>query len=766
MDDIAQQCQPNHRKRKAPNDDPQDPVDPEHANDPVVVSSPAAPSSLAPRQSGSWPAAGPLWPTCLAFRPSPQKRPRLQKRESRRDNNNYGPLARRIGRRSSRPPRSPPHPRLGNDLEDIGIVSTSDPGPSSGSLLRLRDTVFTKSVPPSAISSIPIDPSSTHIPPVQPPINRNTLKELDLDVIIRNPQLRHELLFDPGLQFRPTATRRKTERAEKYWAAITTELESDCTCVSFDVRGKPHPTICACAHVSTPSLNPVVAFSPALQVVTLRMPSRIRALLDEFLEVLLLVIQPLSSVAGANISPTKAQQAEHIAQAAHIRSVFDPALIEQELKHKLFDPSGLFRVIGLTLQGHCAPMRDHAVELMVQVAQTCAPGGEGDKADAVRAVRMCMDILELMKLDIANHQLQTLRPFLMRTSGQFELRSFKSRKNIEQECCFQKTREWLAAAHSSLLSRTDPIPHHLYPPGHLKYHALQKNQQIYLATLKGLTDLVFTSPLPTNLGSLSVVPPSPTPSHQGSLPVILPLPGYPETSYLDNTRIILLSTDAVDLTALYMFLLLYRQLKFSNSKSPASRVVSDEWELGKLKQEIRDIGSARLGYAFYCGEAVAAISDTEDGIDAEELEKWRSLKQSVVLQIAMRAKSGITMEGSSLPAVDESLLAVAQRWADANIQHNSVLSEMLRKRLRDAVFDAVVGLAYPGRDASGLNADFSMLGLRTASNRPSSLDAKVAGTGMEALGEEIGALADHISKLALIHLNTYLPLYEVEHFLD
>ena len=43
-------------------------------------------------------------------------------------------------------------------------------------------------------------------------------------------------------------------------------------------------------------------------------------------------------------------------------------------------------------------MRDHAVELMVQVAQTCAPGGEGSKADAVRAVRMCMDILELMKL--------------------------------------------------------------------------------------------------------------------------------------------------------------------------------------------------------------------------------------------------------------------------------------------------------------------------------------------------------------------------------
>lgn len=206
------------------------------------------------------------------------------------------------------------------------------------------------------------------------------------------------MLFDPGLQFRPTATRRKTERAEKYWTAITAELESGCTCVSFDVRAKPHPAVCACAHVAMPSLNPAVAFSPTLHVVTLRMPSRIRSLLDEFLEVLLLVIQPLSSVAGAHVSPTKSQQAEHVAQAAYIRSVFDPALIEQELKHKVFDPSGLFRAIGLTLQGHCAPMRDHAVELMVQVAQTCAPGGQGSKADAVKAVRMCMDILELMKL--------------------------------------------------------------------------------------------------------------------------------------------------------------------------------------------------------------------------------------------------------------------------------------------------------------------------------------------------------------------------------
>ena len=130
------------------------------------------------------------------------------------------------------------------------------------------------------------------------------------------------------------------------------------------------------------------------------MPSRIRRLLTEFLEVLLLVIQPLSSISGMYVNPDtfKAQMQEHTAQAAYIRSIFDPALIEQELKHEVFDPSGLFRAIGNTLKGHCAPMRDRAVETMVQAAQACAPGGTGTKQDAVKAVMMCMEILELMKL--------------------------------------------------------------------------------------------------------------------------------------------------------------------------------------------------------------------------------------------------------------------------------------------------------------------------------------------------------------------------------
>lgn len=208
------------------------------------------------------------------------------------------------------------------------------------------------------------------------------------------------MLFDPGLQFRPTCSRRKRDTSDKYWAAILQEIETACTCVTLDSHGNPQPLVCICAPLSSPPSSPVIAPSSGTNGYTFRMPSRIHRLLVEFLEVLLLVIQPLSSISGMYVNPDtfKAQMQEHAAQAAYIRSIFDPGLIEQELKHQVFDPSGLFQAIGNTLKGHCAPMRDRAVEMMVQAAQACAPGGTGTKRDAVKAVKMCMEILELMKL--------------------------------------------------------------------------------------------------------------------------------------------------------------------------------------------------------------------------------------------------------------------------------------------------------------------------------------------------------------------------------
>jgi hypothetical protein len=237
----------------------------------------------------------------------------------------------------------------------------------------------------------------------------------------------HDLLFDPGLHFRP-GRQKRGEHSEKYWNAVIQELENGCTCVSFDLQGKPNECVCVCRRVP-PSPNPVLDFSTARPVRTWRMPSRVRPLLTELLDLLLCVIQPLSGISGY-VSPNtlQAQRQQHAMQATRLRSVFDPDLIEQEIRHGVFDPSGLFQAIGQVLKGvsisyilhsqkkfriflwlaHCAPMRDQIVEAMVEVARSCAPGGSGTKADAVKAVRMCLDILVLMKLvSIPNFTLDT-----------------------------------------------------------------------------------------------------------------------------------------------------------------------------------------------------------------------------------------------------------------------------------------------------------------------------------------------------------------------
>ncbi|KAG1751242.1 T-complex protein 11-domain-containing protein [Suillus lakei] len=518
----------------------------------------------------------------------------------------------------------------------------------------------------------PVDLSSPHIPAMHPLINRQTLKELDLDSY--PPQ-------SSTSSFRPTSGRRKRELSDKYWSAIAQELETGCTCVSFDLQWKPHDLLCVCAQGPIPQLPSLTYCSPH-RALTLRMPSRIRPLLTEFLEVLLFVIQPLTSICGtyANPATLQTQIEQHAAQAAHLRSLFDPELIQQELHHELFDPSGLFIVIGQTLKSHCAPMRDRLVDAMVEAAKACAPGCGGSKADAVKAVRVCLDILELMKLDIANHQLQTLRPFLIETAGQYELKAFKGRKGAGAS--LDLTRKWMRTAYHHLMS-SRPL---LLALSHPKYT---------LSVLKALTDLVFEPPC------------GPSPLLQRMSKSSIPyLPLYPETTYLDGARLLVLSGEAADATAMYMFLLLFRQLVFSEP-DPCDRE--------------RDQSSG-------------------DG------EKWAKVRQDIVLQIAMRAKEARSSSSSSTPSLESSRISGA--WSETNMRPGSPLSTLLRKRIRDVVFNQSVISTSMGKPL-----DFASVA------PPSALSS-----GMEPLADEIRLLSERLSRLAHIHLGVYLPLYEQEDF--
>jgi hypothetical protein len=244
-----------------------------------------------------------------------------------------------------------------------------------------------------------------------------------------------------------------------------------------------------------------------------------------------------------------------------------------------------------------------------------------------------------------------------------------------------------------------------------------------------------------------------------------PLPLYPETTYLDSARLLVLATDAADTAAMYMFLLLYRQLVFSDtgdSSSPRDQSRVSDSELLKLKKEIRDISSSHLGQCFKYGNSEQSPSSDVD------VEKWRKIKQDIVLQVALRAKeaqvgssslsaSSTNSQPPHIHAPDERMLKLAQRWSDTHVRPGSALSTMLKNRVREVVFNQVIALTYPPRDSLPGHIKPAEAGAAFAPSSPTAL-----ASGMEPLADEIQSLAERLSRLARIHLGVYLPLYEQE----
>lgn len=233
MDDLAHESLPVHslsRKRKADGDDCQvqdapSSSDPSSTCEPMLIDSSATPRCpsktsdhtqtpawlLADAEQGivsSWSQPSPA-SSAVPFLSDAQKEGPSRPKRPRIDIPPSSPAARRVRRGRALYSHSVPSPRrhsrrarLG-ETRDTGIVSATEPGPSRGSLLRYSSLPSTPR-PVSSLPVSPIEPIPHHIPPHQPPINRDTLKELDLEAILRNPQLRSSFFFSFLLRSRPS----------------------------------------------------------------------------------------------------------------------------------------------------------------------------------------------------------------------------------------------------------------------------------------------------------------------------------------------------------------------------------------------------------------------------------------------------------------------------------------------------------------------------------------------------------------------------------
>jgi T-complex protein 11 len=448
--------------------------------------------------------------------------------------------------------------------------------------------------------------------------------------------------------------------------------------------------------------------------------------------------------------------------------------------------------------------------------------------------------LNFLEKDIANHQLQSLRPFLLRSAPDYELRTFEEKRQKGQ-LDLAVTQKWLQTAHIQLCAENTPVPQ----TSSTILQGLRRSMQINIIVIKALIDLIFVPSAPVSFSPSSTpmivptatstsAPPPPTPITAASSrnrnrltpynTVVHSMPGYPETLHLDHARMAIYTTDALDLTAIYMLMLLYRQLVFTETshdglfdKGRGGRKIV-EAELMRLKAEIWAIAPPRLGYCFSPnwkkdGATAGEASSSGDGPNPprttnivntgeKELGRWYKGVKDVALHVVARAKDAewrtaaassslsstnaraptvpVSPDSSSLstcvpiagsrteikPALapDSQMLQLVESWCDTNLRCGSHLSILLRGRLRETMLHMVLGCYHNVNNMPPLRSGLSSTSLPASSSTPADLLVR-GGLGMEPLTAELKQMAERIAKLAKIHIDVYGAVYEQEGFL-
>ncbi|KAL8670155.1 MAG: hypothetical protein Q9168_005288 [Polycauliona sp. 1 TL-2023] len=224
---------------------------------------------------------------------------------------------------------------------------------------------------------------------LEPPITKESLSELDLNRIVNDNRLRHDINFEHEIIFRPNTRARhgtqKKREDDAYFEALAIEFDH------YIRRPK---------HISLPSIQQDHNRSAA----TISTPSS-----PEFPKRVPPVISSIREVIQTLVPTAKWQTVD---------DHFDLELRMQELEHGICNIAGLFEWTGQLLLCSCSPMRDDMVTAMVAKSQQAV--ANQDAHQLVDSIRDLFGVLETMKLDVANHQIRYLRLYLLEDSVQFE----------------------------------------------------------------------------------------------------------------------------------------------------------------------------------------------------------------------------------------------------------------------------------------------------------------------------------------------------------
>ena len=201
-----------------------------------------------------------------------------------------------------------------------------------------------------------------------PPVTKESRGELDIQNILYNPRLRHDINYDRDLSFRPNLEgsrgQHKRQAAQEYWNALVAEL----LLYARYFQGTP----------------PISTSPNAVQHIQRRIP-KMFATLSEVLK---------------SLVPVR----DH----ARVDEQLDIAKLMQEIERGVCNLVGLAESIACLLKEHCAPMRDTWVDEMVVETKASAieANPEGLAKKSVNGLSQLLGILEAMKLVSPSCQLR------------------------------------------------------------------------------------------------------------------------------------------------------------------------------------------------------------------------------------------------------------------------------------------------------------------------------------------------------------------------
>ena len=211
---------------------------------------------------------------------------------------------------SKKPTTSPTQINAKQFIKDFSsdyIFATSPKSKSESLADQIRRT---KSLPDLVLRDASYDSTIQELLSLLPPVTRFTLRELEMDEILSNMQLRHDIVFDPDLQFKASDADDEDakEKNNAYWEELEQEV------------GEGHMyRICL-------------------------LLAEVRAIMVELVP---------------NGMEIKDEIFNHI----------DTNLISQQIEHGVMNPTVLIDYIAGIMKTNCAPIRDKLVDQMVVECQ-------------------------------------------------------------------------------------------------------------------------------------------------------------------------------------------------------------------------------------------------------------------------------------------------------------------------------------------------------------------------------------------------------------